>query len=345
MSEKRTTIYDIANRLGISTATVNRALTGKPRVKEETRAMVIKTAKEMGFKTNTVARSLARRRIKLAVLGFTSFPEFHGPFLSGARDAGKELQDYNIELTCFSYDEGASNTPESDVFLEETLQAIADGGYDGVLALARPSGLFRTLMERGVYVAAAIEDIAPEDRRFYICYNGFAAGKIAAELIYRLMPDRSRPVAIASGWRGRGIHQQMEGGFREQMKRTPLDLCCISYNHDNPDIAYESTVRLLDARPELGAIYVNSFNSSGVIRAVKERGLAGKLLMITSDINRELRACISEGVVAASIFQNQYEQGRLGLRMLYECIANGETPGKVIAINPQIILSSNLDLF
>ena len=46
--EKRTTIYDIAERLGISTATVNRALTGKPRVKEETRALVLKTAAEAG---------------------------------------------------------------------------------------------------------------------------------------------------------------------------------------------------------------------------------------------------------------------------------------------------------
>ena len=64
--EKRVTIYDIAARLGISTATVNRALTGKPRVKEQTRELVLKTAAEMGFKPNTLARSLARRRLKLA---------------------------------------------------------------------------------------------------------------------------------------------------------------------------------------------------------------------------------------------------------------------------------------
>ena len=83
--EKRTTIYDIARRLGISTATVNRALTGKPRVKEETRRLVIETAAEMGFKPNVLARSLARRQFRLAVIGFTSFPEFHNLFLRGAR--------------------------------------------------------------------------------------------------------------------------------------------------------------------------------------------------------------------------------------------------------------------
>ena len=122
--DKRVTIYDIAARLGISTATVNRALTGKPRVKEQTRELVLKTAAEMGFKPNTLARSLARRRLKLAVLGFTSFPEFHGQFLKGARDAGAELEDFNTQVDYFSYDDGATNTPESDAFLEQTLRRI-----------------------------------------------------------------------------------------------------------------------------------------------------------------------------------------------------------------------------
>lgn len=343
--EKRTTIYDIAERLGISTATVNRALTGKPRVKEETRALVLKTAAEMGFKPNVLARSLARRPLKLAVIGFTSFSEFHGPFLRGARDAGEELADYNISVDYFSYDSGATNTPESDVFFEETLQTILDTGYDGVLALARHSDTFRILQEKDIYVATAVNDIDPGMRRFYICYNGFVAGRMAAELIYRLLPDRSLPVAVATGFDGMSIHDRMVRGFQEQMRHTPLNLCGICYNYDNEEIAYENTLRLLDARPDLGAIYINSYNSSGVIRAVREKGMAGKLLLITSDINDELRACIQDGTVTASIFQNQYEQGRLGLHRLFNALAKDEVVEDTIAIDPQIIFSSNLELF
>lgn len=343
--EKRVTIYDIAERLGISTATVNRALTGKPRVKEETRQLVIETAAKMGFKPNTLARSLARRQLRLAVIGFTSFSEFHGPFLRGARNAGEELADYNIQVDYFSYDGGATNTPESDRFLEDTLRRIADGGYDGVLALARHTDTFQLLRDRGIYVATAVNDIKPDMRNFYICYNGHVAGRIAAELIYRWMPDRSRPVAIASGFKGMGIHDQMVKGFEEQVGRTPLNLCTIQYNMDNEDIAYESTCRLLDAFPNLGAIYINSFNYRGVIHAVRERGKAGSLLLITSDISNELRGLIEDGIVSASIFQNQYEQGRLGLHRLYHALDGGESVEDTISIDPQIILSSNLSLF
>lgn len=343
--EKRTTIYDIAARLGVSTATVNRALTGKPRVKEETRELVLKTAAEMGFKPNTLARSLARRRLKLAVLGFTSFPEFHGQFLRGARDAGTELEDFNMDVDYFSYDDGATNTPESDVFLEDTLHRIMDDGYDGLLMLARSTPTLRTLCERGICIATAVNDVEIDMRRFNICYNGFVAGRIAEELIYRWMPDRTRPVAIASGWKDMRIHSATVSGFVEQAKQTPLNVASVYYNYDNSEVAYESTRRLLTVRPELGAIYVNTSNSSGVIRAVREMGREGDIVLITSDYNDELRECIQSGMVAASIFQNQYEQGRRGLHSLFEMLANGASVEDVVMISPEIILSSNLELF
>jgi len=343
--EKRVTIYDIAEKLGISTATVNRALTGKDRVKEETRALVIKTANEMGFRPNTLARCLARRRIRLAVIGFTGFPEFHRDFLNGARIAGADLKDYNVDVDYFSYDDGAVDTPVAQRYIEGALQEICESGYDGALVLAHNSEVFGKLREKGIYVATAVDDLDPSMRSFHVCYNGVVAGRIAAELIYRWMPDRNRPVLIASGWAGFGIHECTVNGFREQMERTPLRLCDVLYNGDNARTAYESTLRALDEHPDLGAIYVNSFNSGGVIRAVREKGLDGKIILVTSDINDELREYIRSGVVAASIFQNQHEQGHLGLHMLYRALANGEDIPEFSAVDPQIILSSNLDLF
>lgn len=344
--EKRTTIYDIAARLGISTATVNRALTGKPRVKEETRRLVLQTAEEMGFKPNLLARSLARRRLRFAAVGFTSFPEFHNAFLRGVRDAGRELEDFNISVDCFNYDQGPTDTKAAMDYLDGTLRHIADAGYDGVLVLGRMAEAFEYLRERKVCVATVVNDI--EDRalrRFTVCYKGRVAGRMAAELIYRMMPDRRRPVAIASGFAGLVAHMETETGFREQTAHTRLELADVAYNHDNADMAYESTARLLRTIPDLGAIYVNSFNYTGVIRAVRESGRAGELLIVTSDISAELISLIREGVVVASIFQNQYEQGRLGLHKMYELLANGSAVEDVIAIDPQIVMHSNITLF
>ena len=344
-SEKRVTIYDIAAALDISTATVNRALTGKPRVKEETRQLVLKTAAEMGFKPNSLARSLARRRLRFAVVGFTSFPEFHDAFLRGALFAGEELADFNTAVDCFEYDRGASDTPEALEFLEDTLHHIGDEGYDGALVLGRPTQGFEYMRQKGVYVATAVTDVGEDLRRFHMCYRARVAGRIAAELIYRMLPDRRRPVVTASGFEGLNVHADTEAGFREQLAQMPLNLARVCYNHDNESRAYDATMQILREYPRLGAIYVNSFNYRGVIAAVRECDRIGDVLLITSDVSDELKRLIEEGVIVASIFQNQYEQGRMGLHKLYDALANGEDVSGTIAIDPQIVMRSNLTIF
>ena len=143
----------------------------------DTRNAVLEVAQEMGFKANTLARSLARKSIKIAVVAFTSFPEFHKSFLQGAHEAHEELMDYNIQVEYFSYEQGDSNLPAGDKYLKELLEGIACGGYDGALICARECEQFKLLKEKQVAVATAINDICQDMRRFGIRYNGWIAGK------------------------------------------------------------------------------------------------------------------------------------------------------------------------
>ena len=64
----RVTIRDVSAAVGVSIATVNRALNGKPRVSEETRKKILKTAEEMGFRANRAAQALSRNTIKIGVI-------------------------------------------------------------------------------------------------------------------------------------------------------------------------------------------------------------------------------------------------------------------------------------
>lgn len=56
----RTTIYDIAGRIGMSHATVSRALRNHPAISRATRDRVQKLADEMNYRPNLVARGLVR---------------------------------------------------------------------------------------------------------------------------------------------------------------------------------------------------------------------------------------------------------------------------------------------
>lgn len=53
---------DIAQRCGVSVATVSKALNGQPDIGEETRSRICAVAKEMGYMTNSAARALKTNR-------------------------------------------------------------------------------------------------------------------------------------------------------------------------------------------------------------------------------------------------------------------------------------------
>ncbi len=62
---RRLNIGDIASRTGLSTATVSRAINGKPRVSEQTRARVMSTLAEVGYVPSGVAAGLRTGQTRL----------------------------------------------------------------------------------------------------------------------------------------------------------------------------------------------------------------------------------------------------------------------------------------
>lgn len=56
--KKNATIYDISNLLNISAATVSRALNNHPKISQKTKELVLKTAKELNYKQNSLAQAL-----------------------------------------------------------------------------------------------------------------------------------------------------------------------------------------------------------------------------------------------------------------------------------------------
>src|SRR6478735_6762479 len=79
------TIHDIARLAGVSTASVSRALNGRPGVSPATRAAIMAVAREYGFTGNVTARALSLgRHGRVAVMLPQIQPEYFAAILSGA---------------------------------------------------------------------------------------------------------------------------------------------------------------------------------------------------------------------------------------------------------------------
>ena len=96
-----TSIKDVARTVGVSTATVSRALRGLPRVSDETRDRVLQAAAELDYVASPSAAGLATGHTRAVgvVVPFVS-RWFYGEVVQGAeaplRDAGYDLLLYNL---------------------------------------------------------------------------------------------------------------------------------------------------------------------------------------------------------------------------------------------------------
>src|SRR5258708_10853291 len=78
--EDRPTIYTVATRAGVSTATVSRVLSGEPGVRADRVQRVLESSRAVGYRPNGAARALVRRRH--GVIGVV-FPNLSGPYYAG----------------------------------------------------------------------------------------------------------------------------------------------------------------------------------------------------------------------------------------------------------------------
>jgi LacI family transcriptional regulator len=82
------TIHEVAAAAGVSIGTVSKALNGRGKLREETRARVAAVAEELGFRPNTLAQGLlAGRTYTVGLVTCDSFGRFSIPVMLGAEDA------------------------------------------------------------------------------------------------------------------------------------------------------------------------------------------------------------------------------------------------------------------
>ena len=132
IDNKELTIYDLAERLNISVATVSRALNDSPAVSKKTKRKVIELAEAMGYRKNNFASGL--RKQKTHTIGFIVHElnsHFITSVLSGIEKVTTEAQ-YNI-IIGHSSESSATEIMNAKNFLHKRVDGlIVSLAYDTV---------------------------------------------------------------------------------------------------------------------------------------------------------------------------------------------------------------------
>ena len=343
-SDRRVTLFDIADALGISTGTVHRALHDHPGVNAMTRMRVLQVSKNMGYRPNVAARLLSQKkqfRISVNTLkGTTSFwDEVRGGIQEEAEALGTHSAD--IEFRTFpSLGEGE----------EEAFEAAMAAKSDGVILFpSRPSSV-RTWMRRAsrskTPIVCVSTDAPHSNRLAVVSVDTMASGSLAADLMGRFLNHKGK-VAVTLSALAITEHAEKLTAFERTVRALHPGISLLDpiEDHDIESEAYDKCRKLFASHPDLAGIYVTTEASMPVIQAAKDAQVLDRLTIIATDLFPALIEQIRAGKVSATIHQRPYMQGRLAFRILQEYLVHGRCPASPVTLAPHLVMAGNLDFF
>ncbi len=335
---------DLAEALGVSIGTIDRALHNKPGINPETRKKVLRIAQILGYRPNMAARYLSSRRsLTIGVSIPLEIAYFYDDIRDGIFEAASAFEPLGVRLLYRPFMVLGQEEVEAfeDILREDIQGVVISPGYPALL-----KSRIEKAIRRGVPVVCVATD-APDTRRLTsISVDPYANGSIAGELMGQFLPARSK-VVVVTGMQATVDHGQKVQGFRQSFPRFCLhgEVVSVIEAHDEESEAYEKCRYLLRRNPAVAGIYISTANSLPVIRAMEDLGLVGRIKVISTDFFPAMVPLIESGKIAATIYQRPREQGRIAFQIIYRFLIEGVRPPAHIYLDPAIIMRSNLEFF
>ena len=313
----RPTVTDIAREAGVSVATVDRVLNGRDGVRARTRDAVLAAARRLGYLPEAVLRE-AETALRLDFV----LPIGADPFWLLLR-AEIEAQARARPGLAIGIADVYGRTSDQ---LADTL--IARRGRCDAVAVCAPDHpaareAIRALAAGGTPVVTMVSDVLYAPRAAFVGVDNRAAGRLAGYLLARFLgAQRPAEVAMFAGSLSYRAHEEREMGFRRLLAQEAANLRIVALREmrDDPERAYAEAGALLDAFPDLAAIYNIGGGNAGIARAMKER--SRDLVFIAHEIFDDNRRLLLDGALDAAIDQNAPAEARAALDAL-ESAARG----------------------
>lgn len=238
----RTSLKDLAAKLGVSIATVSRALRNSPEIGQEMQERVKALAKELNYRPNPFARSLRREAPK--IIGVV-VPNLLTHFYSAVLDGIEE------EATKSGYSVISANSHEDCIAEAKAVDNFIDMHVEGIIAcLAQDTtdySHFEEIADMGIPLVF-FGRTCMSDKFSTVTANGDEAAQMATE---HLITTGSRRIAFIGGPNHLDMVKRRKHGYLEALRehRIPIDREIVVCDKIDYSTAVEHTLNLLK-RPD-----------------------------------------------------------------------------------------------
>lgn len=265
--KKDVTIYDIAQKMELSTATVSRGLQDNPAINKNTRKRIQLVAQELGYRHNTFASSLRKQKTNtIGVIVHELKSNFITSVLAGIEKITNEAgYDLIIAHSFESYEKEAANA--SNFFHKRVDGLIASLAFDTV-GLAH----FKQFEDKGIPVIY-FDRVEEEIESTKVIIDNYKCGYQATN---HLIEQGCKRIVLVTANLKRNVYAQRHKGYVDALFDHN-----IKYNKDlilikdlSETGGEEAALAILKMKPLPDGLFItNDFTAAVCMKTLKEHGI------------------------------------------------------------------------
>jgi len=339
----RPTVKDIAKNAGVSLATVDRVLNGRPGVRKSTIDAVFKTIDEIGYVRDIGAANLARRREYKLV--FVLAEGDNQSSVAVENKINEIISGPSTERTVLE----VIKAPADDLHkVANILNSLRKKNYDGVAIMAPETPLVRDaihhLKEAGVSVVTLVSDIPDSGRDHYVGIDNVAAGRIAGFLMSRFLGQQGGKVLVTSGSMRLRDSVERRLGFDSYIldKNQPVNALATVEGHDSIEILTNAVSNALLLHPDIRGFYSVGAGIRALLALLRGTERMESVFVIAHDLTPQTREGLENETIDAVIAQNVGHMVRSAIRVLKAVSDGSQIDPAQELIRIDIVLKENL---
>ncbi|MNK00546.1 Catabolite control protein A [compost metagenome] len=291
MSNKEITIYDIAEKLDISAATVSRALKDHPAVNQKTKKRILDLAEELGYRSNKFASDL--RKKKTNTLGVI-VPRLNSLFMSSVI-AGIEkvanAKGYNLII---------SQSLEQSSREKANTVTMFNNRVDGlIVSLASDTedySHFNLFLKRHIPLVF-FDRVPAEINATKVLIDNNKAGYLATK---HLIAQGCKSITHITGNLSRNVYQDRFKGYKKALEEAGLSFGeDMLFSNDLSEGAIQEAINAILKLKKLpdGLFITNDTSAAFALSILKERGLKVPEDIAIVGFNNDLISRVTEPTI------------------------------------------------
>ncbi len=266
-TKKDITIYDIAEKLSLSSATVSRGLQDNPAISKKTRKRIQDAAKELGYRHNNFASSLRKQKTNIiGVIVHELNSNFITSVLAGIEKITTEAgYDLIIAHSSESYNKEKANA--LNLFHKRVDGLIASLAFD-----TTSLDHFQPYEERGIPVIF-FDRVEENSTSTKVIIDNHKSGYQATQ---HLIDQGCKRIILVTANLNRNVYAQRHKGYADALQdnKIPYNKKYVLIKDLSEQCGIEAALEILKMSPRPDGVFItNDFSAAVCMQTLKEHGL------------------------------------------------------------------------